>query len=258
MFTATMLALTRIKLAVILVVAVQYVEGNQKIVHVSELINDGEGFFASANGEDDNSLVCCVYGNCSCNSLHFALAHLTSNALINITTDVMLSSLIKIFHLENVSVIGHNNPNVNCLSGGIHFIFCHNCVIQGITWDGCGNEINSHIEPGVKLYNISNVTIQNCSFLHSVGQAVVLSEISGDVNIYNCKFVNNDNYNFHGAAIHYLSINAKRCVLTIKNCSFTNNSHATSLVYIENKPFYYHKLSLITLFFVVIKVYLFM
>ena len=225
----------------ILVVAVQCVEKNQKIVHVSELISDDD-FFTNANGEDDNSHVCCMYGNCSCNSLHLALAHLTSNVLINITTNVMLSSFIKASHLENVSIIGHNNPTVNCSSGGIHFTFCHNCVIQGITWDGCGNNINSHIEPGVKLYNTSNVTIQNCSFLHSVGQAVVLSEISGDVNINNCKFVNNDNYNSHGAAIHYLSINAKRCVLTINNCSFTNNNHATSLVYIENKSFYYHKI----------------
>ena len=241
-FTATMLPLTRIKLAMILVVAVQCVEGNQKIVHVSELISDNDDFFTNASGEDDSSHVCCVYGNCSCNSLQLALAHLTGNVLINITTDVMLSSLIKTSHLENVSIIGHNYPTVNCTSGGIHFTFCHNCVIQGITWDGCGNNINSHIEPGVKLYNISNVTIQNCSFLHSVGQAVVLSEISGDVNIYNCKFTNNSNYNSYGAALHYLSINAKNCVLTINNCSFTNNSHSTSLVYIENKSFYYHKI----------------
>ena len=203
-FTATMLPLTRIKLAMILVVGMQYVEGNQKIVHVDELISDDEGFFTNASGEDANSHVCCMYGNCSCNSLHLSLAHLTSNALINITTDVMLSSLIKISHLENVSIIGHNNPTVNCTSGGIHLSFCHNCAIQGITWYKCGNKINSHIEPGVKLYNTSNLTIQNCSFLHSVGQAVVLSEVSGDVNINNCKFANNNNYNSHGAAIHYL------------------------------------------------------
>ena len=237
-----MLPLTRIKIVVILVVAVQCVEGNQKIVHVSELFSDGEGFFDNATGEDDNSFVCCVCGNCSCNSLHLALAQLTSNVLINITTDVILSSLIKTSHLENVSIIGHDNPTVNCTSGGIHFTFCHDCIIQGITWDRCGNKINGHIEPGVKLCNISNVTIQNCSFLHSIGQAVVLSEISGDVNINNCKFANNSNYNLHGTAIHYLSINANRCVLTINNCSFTNNSHATSLVYIENKFFYYHKI----------------
>ena len=243
-FTATMLPFTKIQLAMILVVAVQCVEENQKIVHVNELISDGKDFFTNASGDDDNSQmhVCCMYGNCSCNSLHLALAHLTSNVMINIKTDVMLSSLIKTSHLENVTIIGQNNPTVNCTSGGIHFTFCRNCVIQGITWDGCGNKINSHIEPGVKLCNTSNVTIQNCSFLHSVGQAVLMSEISGDVNINNCKFKNNSNYNLHGAAIHYLSITAKKSVLTINNCSFANNSHATSLVYVNSKFFYHHKI----------------
>ena len=48
------------------------------------------------------------------NSLDHALANLTSNVLINITTDVTLSSLVRVSNLENVSLIGHNNPTVNC------------------------------------------------------------------------------------------------------------------------------------------------
>ena len=81
--------------------------------------------------------MCCVHGNCSCNSLGHALANLTNtnNVLINITTDVILSSLINTSNLENVSIIGHNNPTVNCKNaGGLHFNFCHNCIIQDITW----------------------------------------------------------------------------------------------------------------------------
>ena len=82
-----------------------------------------------------------VYGNCTCNSLDHALANLTSNVLINITTDVTLSSLIKRSDLDNISIFGHNNPTVIFRNGGgIHFTFCHNCVIQGITWDGCGTD----------------------------------------------------------------------------------------------------------------------
>ena len=76
-------------LAMILATVVHHVHGNQRIVHVSGLISDEEDFFT--NAEDDNSHVCCVYGNCTCNSLDHALANLTSNVLINITTDVMLS-----------------------------------------------------------------------------------------------------------------------------------------------------------------------
>ena len=106
---------------------------------------------SGTSGEDDNCLTCCVYGNCSCSSLDHALANLTSNVLINITTDVTLSSLVTVSDLENVSIIGHNNPTVNCISaGGIHFTCCNNCIIQGITWDGCGTEnISNDTEPGL-------------------------------------------------------------------------------------------------------------
>lgn len=110
-----MLSLSKRILAMVLAVQVmiQNVDGNQMIVYVSdELISDDEDFFTS--GEDDNE--CCVYGNCSCNSLDHALANLTSNFLINIITDVILSSLVKVSNVENVSIIGHNNPIVNCKS----------------------------------------------------------------------------------------------------------------------------------------------
>ena len=190
--------------------------------------------------------VCCVYGNCTCNSLDHALANLTSNVLINITTDVTLSSLIERSDLQNVSIIGHKNPTMKCKIGGIHFIFCHNCIIQGITWDGCGTGVTDNFtEPGIKLNYSSNVTIQNCCFQHSIGQALVLSELSGDVNINNCKFVNNSHYRGHGAAIHYSSRNTMKFsqfVFTIDNCNFTNNKHFKSVVYIENRLLKYDKI----------------
>ena len=130
---ATMLPMSRITMLAIMLLAVvvQYTEGNQRIVNVSEIISDDDFL---TNGEHDNSHVCCMYGNCTCNSLDHALANLTSNVLINITTDVMLSSLIKLSDLQNISIIGHNNPTVNCKHlGGIHLTSCHNCIIEGIT-----------------------------------------------------------------------------------------------------------------------------
>ena len=193
LFGATMLSLSRMMLAMILAVIVQFVNGYQNIIYVSELVSV-ESSIASNK--------CCVYGSCSCNSLDQALGNLTSNTLINITTDVTLSSLVKSSDIENVSIIGHNNPTVNCKSvGRIHITFCKNCIIQGITWDECGTKhIDNHTEPGLMLSYSSTVTIQNCSFQHSVAQAVVLSEVSGDININECKFVNNSYYGGHGAA----------------------------------------------------------
>ena len=226
---------------------VQLVDGNQRIVYVSESISDNEDFFTSASGvsrltddkdfftsgNGDGNLICCVYGKCSCNSLNLALANLTSNVLIIITTDVTLSSLISASNLVNVSIIGHNNPTVNCKRAGrIHFNFCHNCIIQDITWEGCGTET----EAGIKLSDSSNIVIENCSFQYSKGRNIVLLTVSGHVNISHCNFVHNNHYGSHGAAIHYSSSSVTKgpLFLTIGNCNFTDNKHAKSLVYIKN------------------------
>ena len=221
----------RIYLIITLAILVNYVDGNQRkqrIVHVSKLTN-GEG-----NG------TCCVYGNCSCSSLDHALANLTNDTLINITTDVKLSSLVRVSNLENVSLIGYNNPTVYCtVFGGIHLNFCCNCIFQGIVLDGCGNQsIDYHTEPGLKLSNSSNVTINNCSFQHSKGQAVLLSEVWGDVNISHCNFLHNNHYRGHGTAIGYSSSNGesshnKHPVFSISDCNFAYN-YAKSLVHFEN------------------------
>ena len=231
--------MSRVAIAIIaLAVVVQCVDGDQRIIHVSELYSDDEDFFTS--GKDDISLTCCVYGNCSCNFLEHALANLTSNTLINVTTDLMLSSLVKISNVENVSIIGHNNPTVNCMSaGGIYCTFCHNYIIQGIAWNGCGTKNDdTNAKPGLKFIYSSNINIQNCFFHHSIGQAVVLSKVSGYLNITHCEFINNTHYRGHGAAIHCILnnvANSSQLLLTISNCTFTYNRVAKSLVYITNR-----------------------
>ena len=236
-------------LAILLLdVVLQNVNGNQRIIHVNQLISNDENLIT--NGEDDNSHICCVYGNCTCNSLDHAIANLTSNTLINVTTDQTLSSLIEVSDLQNVSIIAHNSATVNCKHvGGIHFTVCYNCIIQGITWDGCGTEISdNHIEPGMKWNYSSNVTIQNCCFQHSIGQALVLLEVAGDVNINNCNFVNNSHYRGHGAAIHYSYMcntnmpSHDQFISIINNCNFINNKNIKSLVYIRNGVLKYHKI----------------
>ena len=174
-----MLALFRVLLASSLATTViaQFVDGNQRIIHVSELISDDDDGTINSSGED---LTYCVDGNCSCSSLDHALDHLTSVVVINITTNATLSSLIEVSNLKNILIMGHNNPIVRCKSiGGIHCITCHNCSIQGITWDGCGTaNADNHTEPVLKLSNSSNVTIHGCTFQNSIGQAVTLLEVS--------------------------------------------------------------------------------
>ena len=233
-----MLLLPGIVLAMILALESQYVSGIQCTVHVSELVScDDDHFSFSGRGKGDNASACCVYGNCTCGSLDHALANLTSNVLINITTDVMLSSLVKLPDLENVSIIGYNNPTVILKNGaGIHLTSCYNCIVEGIIWDGCNTDnIHDQTEPGLMLKESSNIAIHNCSFQCFLGQALVLSEVSGDVNINNCNFVNNSHYRGHGAAIHYSSNDAtdSHFVFNIANCNFSYNKGAKSFIYIE-------------------------
>ena len=148
-----MLLLFRIILVEILslLVLAHCVDSKQNSVPITEL-NSNDDFFT--NDKDDNSCIVYVDGNWSYSSLDQCLTNLTSNILINITTDVTLSSLVKISNLSNISIIGHNYPAVNCKSvGGIHFAFCHNCTIQGITWNRCG----SPDEPGLNFINSSKI-----------------------------------------------------------------------------------------------------
>ena len=233
-----MLLFSGIVLAMILVLGCQYVDGKQKIVHVSQYSSDDNN--SSSSSEGDNSSICCVYGNCTCNSLDLALANLTSNILINITTDVTLSSLIKRSDLDNVLIFGYNNPTVIFRNGGgMHFTFCHKCVIQGITWDGCGTDnienIENITESRLMLNHSSDILLLNCSFQCSLQQVIVLSKVLGDVFIHHCNFVSNSHYTGHGAVIHYSSNDTTNShfVFDINNCSFIDNKGAKSIIYIE-------------------------
>ena len=237
--------------AVLLSLLSQHVKGIERVIVVSEmnahgdLISDDEDNIAtiiigSGSGSHIFNTSCCIYGNCSCLSLHNALVNLTSNAVINITTNIMLSSIILLVDLANITITGYNNPTVSCNnSGGIHFVSSCNCTVEGITWERCGSRNmtkGGSVYPVLQLFNSSNLTIKNCTFQHSMGQAVVLLGVSGDVNIIQCKFVFNELYGGHGAAIWYSSNNIR--VLTagfmlnfiIINCNFNYNK-GTSVVY---------------------------
>ena len=176
-----------------------------------------------------NTIPYCIQKRCFCKDIEGALASLTmsNNVLIQLTIDVMLPSFITLKDIKNITIIGHNNPTINCgKTGGLHFISCKSVTLVGIIWNECGaldNVSNSAI-PGLKFENSSSITIQNCSFQHSVGQAILLSEVSGVVNINHSKFKTNY-FRGHGSVIHYSSNNIVHSQLyfIINNCNFTKN-----------------------------------
>ena len=96
-------------------------------------ISSGSGQDTLINN-DSNSYCDDIYENSSDCSFNCELVTFTSNGQIIITTDVMLLSIISLEDLENITVIGHDNPMVNCdNAGGLHFDHCNNCTIIGIT-----------------------------------------------------------------------------------------------------------------------------
>ena len=187
---------------------------------------------------DPVTLPVCIHQHCFCQAIDYVLASLTNNTQIDLSINVTLSSIITISGV-NISIIGHHNPTINCSNGGaLKFSYCHNCTIEGITWDGFGAEsINSSNVPVIEFYHSSNIIIQNCTFQYSVGQAVILSEISGNVGINHCNFLYNKQYKGYGTAVSFSTSNNfqehTQLIFKISNCIFSNNEGIYGIVYIS-------------------------
>ena len=232
--------LSRILVYVLLMIFIQDITGFKENGSDKDYGSVGSGsghstFSNESTNDISSDSGCDPYINYSGCSFHHQLANLTSNGLINIMTDVMLLSIVPLVGLKNILIIGHDNPTVNCNDGGIHFDNCHNCTIIGITWEKCGTKSDNM--PAMKLYNSSNIIIQNCSFQNTITQAITLSEMLGNVTINGCKFVFNNHFDGHGTTIHYLpkiKLHSKFQFI-ISNCNFTHNgaSIASSVVYIS-------------------------
>ena len=171
--------------------------------------------------------------NAAVPSIFNPLMNGTSNRNVILTNNNVLSSVVVFRGLENIMITGHLNPTINCNSiGGVKFVSSKNVTIEGINWERCGS--NDGSSPGVGFYNSSDIVIHNCTFHHSTGQAVVLSEVSGSVYITNSIFVHNNDFRGNGAAIHYSSVskNRNQIVLVIGDCNFSSNGVAESVIYL--------------------------
>ena len=192
----------------------------------------------------------CKFGDCSPDIIDHVLGNLTSNSVIKITHDSILSSNIALANLTNVSLIGNNNPLITCHEGaGLHILFSHDFVIEGITWDQCGTQyVGLSTTPGIQFQFSSKITVRNCSFQYSKGLALVLLNVSGDVNIHQCKFVNCNNSGSYGAAINYSSSDPQ-LALMINNCEFSYNNgrsvlhigESAAYITIKDSAFYKNK-----------------
>ena len=144
---------------------------------------------------------CCIEGTCLCGSLFEALFHVENNTVINITSTVPLHNSTHIGRLEtlnNITITG-NNITVECNNmGNVTCMNCSNILIQGITWDQCGdpncqNDLNyQNVTYAIGFKSASDVSIRACTFQHSKVCTVVLLQLSsGFAEVHDSKFLFN-------------------------------------------------------------------
>ncbi|XP_065891108.1 uncharacterized protein [Dysidea avara] len=178
-----------------------------------------------------NSTECCIDGkNCSCSSLSTALLYMTSNTVINITSEsVTLEDNIKMGSgdLNNITITGNGATTIMCNnSGGVYCESCDNVVIEGITWDRCGDPNGTNIA-GVTFNITSNISLLNCTFQHSQIQAVSILKMSGYVVINKTEFLYNSQTTASNDTCGGLSIGIDNKHLTVTVCEsyFLSNGH---------------------------------
>jgi len=160
----------------------------------------------------------------------------TNDSIINIPSTIMLSKTVELKNYKNITIIGES---VVTVTGSLMFESCNGISIEGIIWERCGTDHDSFTNPSLEFYDSSNILIQNCTFTHLKGQAIVLSEVSGNVFINNSQFTHNNEYMGHGTAMHISqSKNHGQLNVTIDNCNFTLNGPAESVVYINGLQSY--------------------
>ena len=153
-----------------------------------------ESKYIEVNKEGNNSSSCCIEGMCLCGSLFEAFCHIESNTTINITSSVPLHNVshIGLEALNNITIAG-NNVTVECNNTGIFSCrYCSNIVIQGITWDQCGDPSHPTFTEAIGFRVAMNVSIIRCTFQHSkVCFVIWLPLSSGFIEIRDSRFLFN-------------------------------------------------------------------
>ena len=154
------------------------------------------GAVITVNTSGSNASECCR-GNCLCSSLSSALLNMQNDTVINITSEVVsLNNIVGMGsgNLRNITIIG-NGATIMCNNtGGVLCESCNDITIMGITWYQCGrnDSENPPIQiPALQFNIVSNLVIQQCKFLSSLGCPVYLDYAEGNIMIIESLFVHN-------------------------------------------------------------------
>ena len=176
---------------------------------VATLSSNGGAVKTIMVSEHGNNSHVCWEGGTSCLTLDFALGGLESDTTIHVYYPHTFSNVTYAnvsTYMENIAIIGINNPTIYCsqIGDGIAFSNMNNVAISGISWNGCSHSgpTTAHIIPLVNLtfvnaftalffYNVSNLTIERCHFTSNRGLGVALYDVQGTVNIIESEFMEN-------------------------------------------------------------------
>ena len=158
-------------------------------------------------------------GTCPCGSLFKALQRIDNNTVINITSSsVIFHNFLEIGNLSNITIVGRIATVVCNNSGIFTCVYCSNVVIQGITWDQCGNPNHPIYIHAFGFMEVTNISIVTCTFQFSkVCKTVTLqlSLSSSCVELRNSKFLFNQ------------IINSSQCVAYSSLAITSSNSYET-------------------------------
>ena len=199
-----------------------------------------------ATGNDSKE---CLGQQMPCSSLDYALTNLQNGDCINITSDtISLPRMVNLSDRDAITIRGQGNTIVMCNNtGGVSCNNCNNVVIEGITWDQCGdpnqqNRADPDAFGGLNFTNVTNLSINNCTLQNSRVRALSLYLVAGSININNTQFLNNANNDtihcFQGPVyIHcvtnernvtgavYIQDATSEASIIVSNCNFSNNGH---------------------------------
>ena len=179
----------------------------------------------SNNGNDNTE--CCVNGECACSSLSTALLNIDNNTIINITSQLVAlnnTTTMGSGKLTNITITGSNVTIMCNNSGSVYCGSCDDVMIEGITWDRCGDPKGTNIA-GVAFNGTSNISLVNCTFQHSQSPAVALLEVSDRILVENSNFSSSIVYDFavlNITRVSSSSSNNSNITVTINKSYFDN------------------------------------
>ena len=200
------------------------------IILTSQCVHSKVIIVNSNNGNDNTE--CCVNGTCTCSSLSTALLNIDNNTIINITSEsVVLNNTTTMGSgkLTNITITGSDVTIMCNNSGSVYCESCDDVMIEGITWERCGDPSGTNIA-GVTFNGTSNISLVNCTFQHSQITAVSLLGVSDNILIQGCSFLSNipndvSVFNISRISSHEFSNNLNITV-TFIGSYFYNNSYS--------------------------------